>query len=171
MRADSREQRARWMITPSNHTFAVTMAWPQLTPWPLNSLSYHWLGLKRALPAGFYDGETERRWPRCNPWATLRSARLDRIDNAVVLKTLGCRKKQRIMTELYLLVCKMTQDGVGGDCSKIMFLVLFSHFSTDQSLSLTFTGEKNSNMWAHNGNQRRVKSTYTKGTLSFHIKR
>lgn len=72
-----REQRPRWMITPPNHTLTVTRSWPQLTPWPLNSLTSHWLALNRASPKGFYDGEREDMQLHCNIVA---------FDNAAILK-------------------------------------------------------------------------------------
>ena len=66
MRFDRGEQRARWMITPPNHTLTVTMGWPQLTLWPFNSLTSHWLRLNSFLPTGFYDSEREEKLLHCN---------------------------------------------------------------------------------------------------------
>lgn len=82
------EQDGWYSPRPPNHTFTVTMGWPQLTPWPLNSLTSHWLGLNRVFAYRVL-------------WQRKRSCFTVTVNNAAVLKCSTVQRNTQYVCALF----------------------------------------------------------------------
>lgn len=141
MSFDKGEQRARWMKTPPNHTLTVTMSWPQLTPWPLTSLTSHWLGLNGVCLQGFM---TEKEKKRCFA-VTFWYLTMQQFSNVPQLK------------DTYKHICALSaymwSKSKGPVVANAWLLLLFQPFAKQSSIHhLTFPSQvcadKNDNLFS-----------------------